>query len=479
MLCDSVSRGVPGLVRAAVVGTEVVVGEAVVAGTAAVVETTLDDATVVDETIVVAVRATVELVVCDVDDVSASAACTEVVDTDASCAASFTGSEATTVDCVVAPASASPLVSAGGAAQADTDAATVNIDTSNERLRFALLRPSPSLVPLSVMVRRGWLVGSLLMFALVGCGGSRESVPSGASFIMSEDYALPVVEHDKPVLPTRTTGADGIPVEVTDVSRIIVLNQAIAEIVVSLGLRESIIGRDATTTIASLADVTKVSNGHDISAESVLSLRPTVVIGDTRTGPAEVLEQLRGAGVAVVIAPEVWTLSALPSRVRMIADALGVTTAGEKLVALSEDAVAKALDGVGRYASVPRVAFLYVRGTASVYLLGGSGSGADELIAAAGAVDVGALNGLAAFTPLTAEAIVQADPDVLLVMTRGLDSVGGVDGLLALPGVSSTRAAAARAVIAVDDDLLLSFGPRTGALISRLAELLHTYSSDA
>lgn len=57
----------------------------------------------------------------------------------------------------------------------------------------------------------------------------------------------------------------------------------------------------------------------------------------------------------------------------------------------------------------------------------------------------------------------QADPDVLLVMTRGLESVGGIDGLLALPGVSSTRAAAARAVIAVDDDLLLSFGPRTGA----------------
>ncbi|NCV97898.1 MAG: hypothetical protein EBW27_07920, partial [Acidimicrobiia bacterium] len=105
--------------------------------------------------------------------------------------------------------------------------------------------------------------------------------------------------------------------------------------------------------------------------------------------------------------------------------------------------------------------------------------GADEIIAAAGGVDVGALNGLAAFTPLTAEAIVQADPDVLLVMTRGLESVGGIDGLLALPGVSSTRAATTRAVIAVDDDLLLSFGPRTGALIERLAEILRSFSSDA
>jgi len=304
---------------------------------------------------------------------------------------------------------------------------------------------------------------------------------SGASsrFILSADYPLPVVESEVPKLPSTVTDASETAVTVSDVSRIVVLNQAVAEIVISLGMQANIIGRDATTTLESLQSVEKVSNGHDVSAESVLSLRPTVVIGDTRTGPPEALEQLRGAGVPVVIAPEVWTLSALPSRVMMIATALGVPNAGERLVNLSESAIEEALKNVGAASSVLRVAFLYVRGTASVYLLGGEGSGADELIAAAGGVDVGALNGLAAFTPLTAEAIVQADPDVLLVMSRGLESVGGIDGLLSLPGVSSTRAAAARAVVVVDDDLLLSFGPRTGALIERLAEILRTFSSDA
>jgi iron complex transport system substrate-binding protein len=329
------------------------------------------------------------------------------------------------------------------------------------------------------MFRRSFSVGVLLMVVVLGCSDANVSTPAQGSFILSEDFPLPVVERDEPRLPTVTTGADDEVVEVTDASRIIVLNEAIAEIVVSLGLSDSIIGRDATTTLAALAGVPEVSNGHDISAESVLSLRPSVVIGDTRTGPPEALEQLRGAGIAVLIAPEVWTLSALAARVQMIADALGVPAAGRRLAALSDDAVAAALENAGSFASVPRVAFLYVRGTASVYLLGGSGSGADELVAATGAIDVGALNGLASFTPLTAEAIVQADPDVLLVMTRGLESVGGIDGLLALPGVSSTRAATARAVIAVDDDLLLSFGPRTGALITRLAELLDAYSSDA
>ena len=318
----------------------------------------------------------------------------------------------------------------------------------------------------------------MLIGVVTGCGSTPVETDGVARFILSQDDPLPTLAAPEPSLPTSVTGADGVVVKVTDSSRIIVLNQAIAEIVVSLGLQNLIIGRDATTTLDSLADITEVSSGHDISAERVLSLRPSVVIGDTRTGPREAIEQLRSAGIPVLLAPEVWSLSALPQRVSMIAEALGVPSAGQALIELSEQAVGQALQDVAAYTSVPRVAFLYVRGSASVYLLGGSGSGADELLAAAGAIDIGAANGWPAFTPLTAEAIVQVDPDVLLVMTRGLDSVGGIDGLLALPGISSTRAAKSRAVIAVDDDLLLSFGPRTGALISRLAELLDMYSSD-
>ncbi len=358
------------------------------------------------------------------------------------------------------------------------DTAKAAITVGNQRLSVRLRCASTRLIPLDPMSRRMLLVGVAVMFLVAGCGQAAPSSDSDARFILSQDFPLPTVKPEEAVLPTSVTGADGVVVQVTDTSRIIVLNEAIAEIVVSLGLQNLIIGRDATTTLAALAEITEVSSGHDISAESILSLRPTVVIGDTRTGPPEAIQQLRGAGVPVLLAPEVWSLSALPQRVSMIAQALGVPRAGRDLVAFSEKAVADALQDVASYAAVPRVAFLYVRGTASVYLLGGSGSGADELLAAAGAIDVGAYNGLSSFTPLTAEAIVQANPDVLLVMTRGLDSVGGIDGLLGLPGISSTRAAKSRAVIAVDDDLLLSFGPRTGALISRLAELLDMYSSD-
>lgn len=118
----------------------------------------------------------------------------------------------------------------------------------------------------------------------------------------------------------------------------------------------------------------------------------------------------------------------------------------------------------------PRVAFLYLRGTNSLYLMGGPGSGADSLLKTIGAIDVGATTLKNPFNPMTAESLATLNPDVLLVMTKGLESVGGVKGLLMLPGVAQTNAGKNSRVIAVDDSLLLSFGPRTPSLLAQLSK---------
>lgn len=288
--------------------------------------------------------------------------------------------------------------------------------------------------------------------------------------ISAEDFELPIIGDGKSTLPAKVISADNIEVTITDSSRIIVLNEAIAEIVISLGFADNIIGRDATTTLAALESIPKVSSGHDISAESVLELRPTLVIGDTRSGPPEAIQQLRGAGVPIVLAPEVWQLSDIAPRIKLIADVLGAATFGKKLLDTTQIDINDALNTLDSATASPRVAFIYVRGTASVFLLGGKESGADEMIRSAGGIDVGTDLNLAAFTPLTSEAIVNANPGIIVVTTRGLASVGGIDGLLELPGIAQTPAAKSRSVVSIDDDLLFSFGPRTGELIIRLAQ---------
>lgn len=239
--------------------------------------------------------------------------------------------------------------------------------------------------------------------------------------------------------------------------RIVSLANGVGESLVALGVGSKVVGRDEASAISELSHVPVVTRAHTASAERVLALDPDLVIVDAASGPPEALDQIRAAGVPVVNIPEAWALSDLAPRSLALAEAVGAI---DPQIPTSFDAE-QSIDG-------PRVAFLYLRGNSAIYLLGGDGSGADALISAAGGRDVGAELDLPAFTPLTAEALVTADPEILLVMSKGLDSVGGVDGLIALPGVKQTSAAKNRAVISVDDNVLLSFGPRTPQLIELL-----------
>ena len=250
--------------------------------------------------------------------------------------------------------------------------------------------------------------------------------------------------------------------------RIVSLAAGVGETLAALGLADRVVARDETSDVPAIASAPIVTKAHATSAELVLAEQPDLVLVDAATSPPEAIDQIRSTGVTVVEVPEAWSVTDIGPRTRAVAEAVGLpASAADSVIAAATSSVTVAPPG-----TAPRVAFLYLRGTSAVYLLGGQGSGADDLIAGAGGIDVGAESGLDAFVPLTPEALVAADPDTILVMTKGLESVGGIDGLVALPGVAQTTAGRERRVIAVDDTLLLSFGPRTGELVTRLSAAL-------
>ena len=250
-------------------------------------------------------------------------------------------------------------------------------------------------------------------------------------------------------------------------SRVIVLANGVAEIIQSLNGQSIMVGRDISSTEDSLADIPIVTSGHQVLPEKVISLNPDLVLIDASTGPMSAIATIKAAGIRVVETPESWSLEDLPNKVRAVGAAIGAPDRAELLVEQIALAVKTSM-----VKGSPRVAFLYLRGTSSVYLIGGSGSGADSLLQAIGAVDVGAQSLDRPFNTLTAESLATLNPDVILVMSKGLESVGGVQGLLKLPGVAQTKAGKNAAVIDVDDSLLLSFGPRTPSLIGALATAL-------
>lgn len=305
------------------------------------------------------------------------------------------------------------------------------------------------------------LVSSVLLLAS-GCASSAtESSPAAsvrpATFVQISDADVP--------MPDVPAG------ESTSTARIVSLATGVAETVVALGAADRLVGRDESSSVEAIAEVPVVTKAHAVNAEQVLSLSPDVVLIDAATAPQEAIDRIADAGIEIVTVPEAWSLDDMAARVRAVAHAVGATPEQIDSVLATVPSPPAEVS-----ADAPRVGFLYLRGTSAIYLLGGKGSGADAMIAAAGGVDVGEEAGFDAFTPLTAEALASLKPDVLLVMTKGLESVGGVDGLVTLPGVAQTPAGRDGRIIAVDDTLLLAFGPRTGPLVDRLSTALDEVS---
>ncbi len=285
-----------------------------------------------------------------------------------------------------------------------------------------------------------------------------------------------------PTLPTTVVDNQGTSVTITDASRILALDMSgtLAATVFALGLGGNVVGRDVSTGFPEAANLPLVTQGgHTLSAEAILALAPTVIITDSSIGPWDVLLQMREAGIPVVVLTPDRSIDNVGTIVQGVADALGVSAAGASVTTAVKARIAATETAIGALApSAPadklRVMFLYVRGSAGVYYIFGAESGADALITSLGAIDVASEIGITDMRPMTAEAIVAAKPDVILMMTLGLSSVGGVDGLLSkVPSIALTPAGANRRIVDMSDYDVLSFGTRTPDVLDALARALY------
>lgn len=333
-------------------------------------------------------------------------------------------------------------------------------------------------MPRSLRIAGAWT--AVLALALTGCGSSSDggggTSPKAKAAASAPDRVEPLKSRPDPALPATVTSADGKKVTVKDTSRIVPLTGSLSEIVFTLGLGKNVVARDITATFEQAKKLPVVTRAHDVSAESVLSLKPTVVLADTSTGPAEAIGQIRDAGIPLVVFDPAKGLDDVGPRIDAVAKTLGVEKSGDELKSRTQERIAKVRKAIPASARTekPRVAFLYLRGSASVYLLGGRESGASSLLEAAGAVDAGKASGLKKdFTAITSEALAKAAPDAILVMSKGLESVDGVDGLLKVPGVAETPAGLDRRIVSIDDGVLLNYGPRTDQVLKSLVEQLY------
>ena len=304
----------------------------------------------------------------------------------------------------------------------------------------------------------------------------------GAVTAVAEEEVEPVVEQAEPALPVTVTDAQGTKVTVTDASRILPLDLygTLSRTVFELGLGDRVVGREVATQFEAAKDLPLVTqNGHDLNAEAILELDPTVIITDTSLGPWDAILQMRDSGIPVVVVDSERSLATVDDRILEVAGALGVPEQGEALAERTQqevDEIAAQIDDVAPAEQRDRLrtVFLYVRGQSGVYYMFGEKSGADSLIDALGLYDVAGEIGWNGMKPITDEGLVDAQPDLVLMMTKGLESVDGVDGLLErLPALAQTPAGQNKRVVAMEDSQILGFGPAAATTLNSLAVAIY------
>jgi len=256
--------------------------------------------------------------------------------------------------------------------------------------------------------------------------------------------------------------------EVYDTSRIVTLGGPLTEITYALGMGDSVVGTDRSSLYPEDVNaLPRLDVYRQTSPEGVLSLTPTLVVALEGTGPAGVVEQIESAGVPVVMFPEATSLEEATARIERLGQIYAAELAADSVATRlrTEVQAAEAMQP----SETPRALFIYARGVA-VVLVSGTGNDIDAAMTLAGAEN--AVTVFEGFRPLTAEAVAGAAPDVIILPQRGLESLGGIDGLLDQPGLRQTPAGQNRRVIGVDDGLLLGFGPRTGEGVQDLARRL-------
>ncbi|WP_460996209.1 heme/hemin ABC transporter substrate-binding protein [Spirosoma harenae] len=247
--------------------------------------------------------------------------------------------------------------------------------------------------------------------------------------------------------------------------RIVSLDGTVSEILCDLGLQPHLIGVDVTSTYPeSLQKLPKVGHNRNISAEGVISLKPTLVLTSQNAGTKpEVIEQIESAGIKVISFQQEYSVAGTKKLIQDIANTCQVPSKAKPLLKKLDADLAQ----VKRATNNPKVLFIYARGTGTM-MVSGRGTQVDKMIELAGVTN--AASSFENYKPLTAEALVTANPDVILLFDTGLESLGGAEGLAKVQGIAQTNAGKNGHIITMDGHLLSGFSPRLGKALQELTQ---------
>tara|TARA_B100000609_G_scaffold125394_1_gene99813 strand:- start:82 stop:927 length:846 start_codon:yes stop_codon:yes gene_type:complete len=259
-----------------------------------------------------------------------------------------------------------------------------------------------------------------------------------------------------------------------DSSRITAAGGSITEIIYFLEQESRLIAVDVTSNYPKSAmNFPSIGYVRALSAEGVLSLDPTLIIGENDMGPPSVIDQINRTNVETRVLPEIHSASGIIQKIECVGKIIGMTKNeidfyNNKLLKQVSQLENSTSDAEGK-----KIIYILSMESGSP-LIAGSNTSGDGLISLAGGINP--LSSFEGWKPVGTESIIQAEPDLIIISERGLKGFGTIEELSNHPALYLTPAAQNNNILALDGMASLGFGPRTIDTALQIAKILNASS---
>ncbi len=253
--------------------------------------------------------------------------------------------------------------------------------------------------------------------------------------------------------------------------RIVSLSGSLTEAIATIGMGDKLVGVDRSSLRPRdvVGHLPRVGSPRAVSMESLLAVNPDTVVAYDDLEPKNAIEHLKSLNIHVITVPRLRTIESARDKFTTIATGLGAKSAGEKLVANIDADLAWPAN---KQPPKQRKHGLFIQTMGNgPFMVAGQDTSAEALMTAA-RID-NAVQGVSKYKPLNIEAAATAEPDIIIILSRALQRMGGLDGLKELPSLKYSPAVLNNKILVVDSAAFLGLGPTLGKEVRRLRELAY------
>ena len=246
-----------------------------------------------------------------------------------------------------------------------------------------------------------------------------------------------------------------------DHSKIVIAGGSITEIIYFLKEDKKIVGVDVTSNYPKKSkDLPSIGYVRNLSTEGILSLNPTLILGEDDMGPPNVIQQIKEIDVDLRIIPEEKNISGIIKKILCVGSIIGASEKAQEMINTSLLPSIKELEKIQNYSQIKSkkvMLILSMQGTSPI--VAGIGTSGDGFINMIGAQNV--FNSFDGWKPVSAESIIAANPEYILLPERDMHKNSNVNNLKTNPLFKNTIAGYRNNFISEDAMTMLGFGPRS------------------